>query len=166
MISLTLISVVLIFMFNILSDLKVEDRDATRGSQDAVERASYTRIIQNDFISHQLKEIRLCSPFPSGAEFCYMFFYKDGTIKNLEIYNKKDDNNSTYVVYDDEKWDIDSTTFNKSKATLCYSESGDYHVLKMNLPTNTSPNAIRKLDLELTYAADYKLTIASSLIKC
>ena len=57
MVSLALISIVLIFVFNILADLKSEDRESTRGPEDSIKRASYTRIIQNDFIMNQKARI-------------------------------------------------------------------------------------------------------------
>ena len=156
MVSLALISVVLIFMFNILSDLKVEDRESTRGSEDSVERASYTRIIQNDFINLGLKSINYCSA--STSLFCYAFTFDNGTTKNLEVYQN-------VIIYDDEKWTVDSTTFNKDKSSFCVQEKDNYQLIKIYIPTNLNPSISRKLDIELTYATDKKATVNASIPK-
>ena len=156
MVSLALISVVLIFMFNILSDLKVEDRESTRGSEDSVERASYTRIIQNDLINLGLKDVKYCGV--SGTIICYTFTFDSGSPKNLEVYDN-------YIIYDNEKWVLDSTTFNKAKSSFCVQESENYQLIRIIIPTNLNPSLSRKLDIEVTYAANKKATIASNITK-
>lgn len=156
MVSLALISVVLIFMFNILSDLKVEDRESTRGSEDSIERASYSRIIQNDFINLGLKSINYCGA--SGSLFCYEFTFNNGDIKHLEVYQN-------VIIYNDEKWTVDSTTFNRDKATFCVQEKNNYQLIKIYIPTNLNPSISRKLDLELTYVTDKKASVDAHIPK-
>jgi hypothetical protein len=174
MVSLALISVVLIFMFNILSDLKVEDRESTRGSEDSVERASYTRIIQNDFINLGLKSISYCSA--PDSLFCYSFVFNNNTTKTLEIYTKDD---KGVIIYDNEKWTLDSTTFNKDKAKFCYQESkqqdpihnsqgvdAKFQLIRIYIPTYLNPSTSRKLDLELTYTTENPVTITGISADC
>ena len=144
-------------MFNILSDLKVEDRESTRGSEDSIERASYSRIIQNDFINLGIKSISNCSA-PSSL-FCYSFLFNNNDTKTLEVY-------PNYIIYDDEKWTLDSTTFNESKSKFCVQEKENYQLIRIYIPTNLNPSTSRKLDLELTYATDKKATVSARQIGC
>lgn len=151
LVSLAMISIVLIFIFNILSDLKVEDRESTKGSRDSIERASYTRIIQNDFIINKLTNVNSC-----GTN-CYRFTFKTGSSKNLQV-------NSNEVIYGDEKWTLDSTTFNFGKRKVCNYRNRGNSMFLLIIPTNLNPNTSRKLDLELSYAASYDVVVQSSLL--
>ena len=154
MVSLALISIVLIFVFNILADLKSEDRESTRGAEDSIKRASYTRIIQNDFIMNQLSGVSNCGS--SSNTLCFKFSFKKSGEKQLKITENK-------VIYDNEQWTLESSKYNldKSKTKFCYFPTGgsNDHLLKIIIPTNLNPNLSRKLDIELTYASDYALTI-------
>ena len=158
--SLAMISVVLIFMFNILSDLKAEDRASTKGSKDSIERASYTRIIQNDFIKLHLAQIDKCS---SSALICLTFTFREydfapNTYKTLEVFDN-------YIVYDNERWEIESTKFVKSKANFCYrSEYGGGSYIKIVIPTKLNHATSKNLDLELTYATDGRFYVNTAVL--
>ena len=158
MVSLALISVVLIFIFNILADLKSEDRESTRGSRDSIKRASYTRIIQNDFIMLQLNKVAKCDM--SGSLFCFQFSFKKDSPKKLVVYKDK-------IVYADEQWTLESSEYSKENSKFCYerTDSGDSHnhLLKITIPTKLNPNMSRKLDVELTYSSDYVIQVEGIL---
>ncbi|MBR1416620.1 MAG: hypothetical protein IJ572_02245 [Bacilli bacterium] len=171
MVSVMLIAVVLVFIFNILVDLKAEKELSTKRSEDAIERASYTRIIQNDFINYGLKKISSCT---SGL-ICYDFEYNNDLKKRLVIFD-------TYVVYDDEKWVISTGTYKKNAAKFCYTNVFDnskittemkndstvknYHVLKLIVPVTKNISSNRKYDIELTNISESPVEISGITIKC
>ncbi|MBR1943861.1 MAG: prepilin-type N-terminal cleavage/methylation domain-containing protein [Alphaproteobacteria bacterium] len=159
MISIALISVVMIFVFNILSDLKDEDRESSKNSTDLLNKASYTRIIQNDFINLDLQKIQGCSD--ANSIVCYLFTYQTGTTKKFIVY-------SNYIVYGDEKWTLTSGNYTKQGSKFCYEQSDNsikpYHLLKIYVPTDLDVSSNKNYDVELTDVRDYYLTISNLTI--
>ena len=157
MISVMLISVILIFIFNILADLKAEDNLASKRSEDALARASYTRIIQNDFINNVLTGVNSCS----DGLICLNFTFKNNTQKQLKIYDK-------YIVYDNEKWSLTYGSYSKDNAEIEYRYSSTtssnpdlikYSYLKIIVPVIYNTLSNRKYDLELVYNSEGNLNI-------
>jgi hypothetical protein len=110
---------------------------------------------------NQLSGISNCGS--SSSTLCFEFLFKKpgARSKKLYIYENK-------VVYDDEQWTLESSKYNlrKENTSFCYfptSGSND-HLLKIIIPTNLNPNLSRKLDIELTYASDYALTISPNYL--
>ena len=95
MISVTMISLVMIFTFNILSDMKSENSQATRRSTDSINRATIIRIVQNDFIYKTLIKVEGC-PINSSILYCYKFTYSDNSTKMLKGIHETD---LDYIVY-------------------------------------------------------------------
>ena len=179
LVSVSLIAIVLIFVFNILADLKNEYSLASKRSEDAIARASYTRIIQNDFIAKELTDVTTCS---NGGNLllCMNFKYKDGTTKRLEVYK-------TYVVYDDEKWSLSVGEYTLNDAMICYKNISniidsnknslstekynelkqdiaagkvdEYHLLKIYLPASANASTNKKYNFELVHISPYKLNV-------
>ena len=157
-VSLALISVVLVFMFNMLSDLKAEDRLSTKGSRDSIERASYMRIIQNDIIKKNLYGVYDENCSSRNSFLCLKLDFRQELahpiIKELRVYKNK-------VVYDGETWELDSTEYDLNNATYCYKAASGTNraYIKINIPTKANPNTTRKLDFELTFSTDKTLEI-------
>ena len=161
MISVLLISIVLVFLFNILLDLKKEKDLTARSGEDSIKRSSYTRLVQNDFIQLGLSKITGCN----DGSICFVFHYNDASNKKFIVYDN-------YVVYDDEKWQLsDNNQYQIHETTFCYSEKGNNSFLKINVPVTQVVSSNKKLDVELTNASNHKiniesLTIPSEYIKC
>lgn len=165
MISVILISTVLIFVFNILADLKYEDALASKRSDDAISRASYTKIIQNDFIMNFLKKIEKCNE--PGSKLCIQFsFDKIDEPKKLIIYQKNNNQEHDYVVYGDEKWDLEYGNYEigDNQTIITYYDSNqisddiiNHSYLKIFIPVKYSTTSNRKYDIELVYLSDRPL---------
>lgn len=186
LVSVALISIVLIFVFNILADLKNEYSIASKRSEDAIARASYTRIIQNDFIAKELTDVSSCSK-SGDTILCLDFKYKDGSTKQLKV-------NKTSVIYDDEIWKlsigqyltegmricfkevnsiIDQSSLSAAKKTEIKTDSkvSPYHLLKIYVPTVTSSATNKKYNFEVVHISPYKLNFSvtgydSQVTKC
>ena len=167
MVSVMLISVILIFVFNILADLKNEDALSSKRSEDAIARASYTRIIQNDFIESTLIGV---SPCNEGI-LCLNFNYrKNNVTKKLIIFDK-------YIVYDDEKWQLSYGNYIKNEASITYkvatrdaallsdSDVVNSSYLKIFVPVTYNTTSNRKYDLELVYSNLEPLNIDCNNLK-
>ena len=167
MISVILISVILIFVFNILADLKSEDNLSSKRSEDALARASYTRIIQNDFIDSTLIGVSPCS---EGLICLNFSFRKNNATKKLVIFND-------YLVYADEKWKLSYGSYLKNQAKLTYrvatrdnamlsdSDVINYSYLKIYIPVTYNTISNRKYDLELVYSYTEPLSINCTTLK-
>ena len=165
MLSVILISIVLIFIFNILVDLKEENSLSSKRSSDSISRASYTRIIQNDFINLDLTGVSGCNE----GLVCFNFNYKRSQPKKLIVYND-------YIIYDNEKWSISTGHYVKEKSKFCYQNSLDnisdeailndelvknYHLMKIFVPASKNASSNRNFDLELTHVSEEPLTISN-----
>ena len=173
MVSVILISIVLVFIFNILADLKYEDSIASSRSADAISRASYTRIIQNDFIINKLREISDCGT--DDSHICIRFTYDKEFVNNSSTYNHKDlyiYNN--YIIYDNEKWSLSygNYIFNSNKPLINYyytprpanasNDFVEYSYLNIYVPVKYNTVSYRKYDFELIYSYDKPLTITGT----
>jgi len=183
LVSVALISIVLIFVFNILADLKNEYSLASKRSEDAIKRASYTRIIQNDFIAKELVEVSSC-PSTSDILLCLNFKYKDGSTKLLNI-------NKQSVVYDNEIWKLSTGEYKIEDAMICYKKIDDiinlsslsetkksdvilnsdkYHLLKIIVPATSAASSNKKYNFEIIHISPYNLDVSidgyNSIVKC
>ena len=57
-VSLALISIVMVFIFNLLIDLKAEDSLSSKRSTDALNRSTIIRLIQNDFLDKTINWLK------------------------------------------------------------------------------------------------------------
>ena len=160
MISILLISIIMVFLFNILVNIKEEYNLSTKRSGDTINRASYTRIIQNDLINLKLIGISNCS----NGKLCIVFKFSDNIQKDLIINDKS-------IVYDNEIWelssgqyDIDKSTFNYLVATTDPSELSqpnviNYYMLKIIVPVQNDVFSNKKFDFEITSVGKNYLNI-------
>ena len=160
LVSVVLISVVMIFMFNILVDLKAENDLASKRSTDSINRASFTRIIQNDFITYGLKGVSTCS----GGILCLNFTLDNNQTKRFIV-------EAQSVIYDGEKWQISSGNYIRNNIKLLYKvgttntsllakpDVVNYHLLKIVIPSVQNTNSNRKFDIEITHVGNKALQL-------
>ena len=154
MISVLLISFIMVFLFNILINMKEEYNLTAKKSEDSLNRSSYTRIIQNDLIENQVVGVTKCNT----GNICLTLKLKNsaGTTvnKTLSIYEKS-------IVYDGELWELVGGKYDISNAVFNYSVAEtdpnklsqpnvvNYHLLKFIVPVKHDVFSNRKLDFEL-----------------
>ena len=103
MISISLVSIVMVFTLNLLNDIRAEEALGTNKTADLTNRTIITRIVQDDFYQKGIAQIgyqvdpsapgRYCSlargVFSSGYNFyirkCVVIFYKDNSCGLLAV---------------------------------------------------------------------------------
>lgn len=169
LISILLMSFIMVFLFNILISMKEEYNLSFSRSQESINRATYTRLIQNDLINIGLKKINVLN---DGNEdrFCIEFELSDNTKKKLIVENVVDNDKKVgRIIYDDEGWTMEDGTYVISNITFTYiepkyekyHESGDnkyindpdadYYVLKIIIPSSHDIDSEKKLDVEISH---------------
>lgn len=159
LVSIILITIVIVFIFSMLMDLRNEDFIASNKNEDSLNRSSIIHLIENDFINKGLTKIKnnKCS---DNDCIKLTFTYSDGVSKELEVRNN-------YVAYDNEIWIISevdgmsTTTYDFSKATWCYKAKEDTYVttnksqllFTLSIPTKHSMEEKRKVGLDISYSA-------------
>ena len=152
MVSIALISFVMIFIFGILADMKNEDELASKRNQDSINRATFTRLIQNDFISGLVGVSRT-------SKCTYEFTFSNGNVKTLKV-------ESNYVVYDGEKWQLSQGAYELDKETIIYEcrknadNTSNFHVLKILIPSTKNVASNRVYDIELVHSSIGTLTLS------
>lgn len=158
LVSLVLISIVMIFVVNLLSDLKNEGILSNKRNADSLTRASLINVIQGDLINNEnylTTFIKNCDQgFESNLNIntCYQFKFKDETVKNLYI-------NQNFIAYGPsgamEKWDLNYGTYDVQNITVSYvgqsSKKNVPSLLTIHIPVNgVDSTAKNKFDIELT----------------
>ncbi len=149
LVSVALIALVMVFLFNILANLKTEDSLNSGRNNDSLNRATITRIVQNDLIQNKLSSIKKCSS--SVGSVC------------LELNGKKLIVAETYIVYDNEKWDMESIKFDTTNYKLCKKEEKRddthlYNLFTITFPFKNSDNSKRNYDFEISYVGNNIIT--------
>lgn len=163
LVSLVLISIVMIFIVNLLSDLKNEGILSTRRNEDSLTRASLISVIEADLISsdnYLVKFKKECNQKDrTTSKRCYQFTFKNHTVKTLYV-------TSTYIAYGEytlsnnnaskmEKWNIGYGTYDVSKIAVNCVVSPDGNksptLLTIHIPVNgVDATAKNKFDIDLT----------------
>ena len=153
-VSIALISIILIFIFNLLSSLKNEDYLSNARIQDSLKRTEIIHIIQNDFIYKGLSkaEVDKC-----GNNICATFTFNDDTEKNLEVKENE-------LIYDDEIWIMNGKLL-LNEVTYCYllNDNG-YNLFKLIIPEEHDASSYRKLTIDLIYFSNKELELPYSSI--
>ena len=152
--SLVLVSIVLIFIMSLLSDLKREDSLNSSRSADLLTRSNIISLIENDIINKGVSSISESNK--NGSYINIKIDFNDNTTKNLIVY-------SNYLVYGApnklEKWDFKSIKFlnpSSNKYKYCYKKSDKssvdgkyYYMLNLNIPVDSDIYAKRKYDFDI-----------------
>ena len=170
LLSVLLISFVMVFLFNILINLKEEYNLISVRNEDYLSRASFVRIIQNDLINNENSTISKCSD-GNNSKFCITLNDKKLVVENV--------NGKGKVTYDNEVWNLTNGKYNLQDIIFTYYEpkydiyrgKGDvrflndaesnYHLLKIIIPVTVDISSNRKLDIEISHISANKMIKAS-----
>ncbi len=157
--ALIILSIVMIFLFNILSDLRYEDYLSLSRNEDSINRANLINIIENDFISKDLYRVSSCE---DGNNICLLLDFKKSNQKKLIVAE-------TYVAYGSEnaleKWDLQNGKYDLQSFSYCLKTSSydenlsdltnmqysEYFFLRIKVPVIDIIDNGRKADLDLIY---------------
>ena len=142
MVSVALVSIVLVFMFNLLGDIKRESSISNDNIDDIIDRSTITRIIQNEWIEKKLTRVATCNE--TGTIMCYAFTFKDNSTKRLLVKEKE-------IEYDNERWILEDGEYNADGATYCSykKDTGKNYLLKIVIPVIDHKEDNRIHDIEL-----------------
>lgn len=160
LVSLVLISIVMIFVVNLLSDLKNEDILSSKRNEDTLTRASVINVIQGDLInSDNYLETFIKKSTDSGYTTCSAFkFYNkssnthNGITKYLCVHD-------TFIAYGTagklEKWDLSYGSYDLSNITYKYvsrvNGNDSPTLLAIHIPVlGIDSSAKNKYSIELT----------------
>lgn len=171
LISVVLIATIMVFMFNLLVDLKNEESLSTRKSTDTLNRSSIIHLIQNDMISKGVSAVAFCNNTSDSCDSNHLYFtftYKDNTIKTLKIF-------TDYLVYDNEIWELSNGKYLLTDITYCYKNdaksdntseavTSPYYFLNINIPVSHDASSKRKYDIDIIdIKSDSSVSIPSSI---
>jgi len=130
-ISVGLISVVMLFLFNLLIDIQYEDAHTSYAKENQINRASIIKTIQQDFIDYSLQDITMTGDDSSKT---FTFTFSNTSSKNLVV-------NRSTISYGGEVWNIetkDEAYFDISKIVLKKfpNYSSDVCTLRYNIDSN------------------------------
>ena len=154
MVSIALIALVLVFMFNLLGDIKRESALSNEDISDALNRSTITRLIQNDFIENNLIKVEACNE----EVLCYDFTFQNNNSKRLIVRENE-------IEYDNERWVLDSGTYTKDGSIYCISNVGTNYYLRILIPVINHMEDKRIHDIEIM-RVDKKEIIAEGSNAC
>lgn len=163
-ISIALISIVVMFLFNLLTDVKASNNNTDFNRKNQQKRAIIIKTIQEDLTNRKLIGIlnRHPNELSSNTTVNITFQFQDGETF-LKIVN---DGENQYMIYDNasgrEKWNLEkqsqlthfNTTCIKYTNSLFSSDldQGEYFYIKINIPIIVNKNKANNIDdLELFY---------------
>lgn len=169
LISVTLIAFIMVFLFNILVNMKQEYNLISKRSEDSINRAVYTRIIQNYLeTSENLKMTILNSS--NNNKISIKFTSSNNVEKYLNIENVDIDGKKVgRVTFGQEGWYLSEGVYDIKDVKFTYIEQkyltasekrdddflnlpdGDYHLLKIIIPVSYDILSSRKLDFEISH---------------
>ncbi len=158
MVSIALISVIVLFIFSILIDLKREYNGIEKRGNDSLTRATAIRIVENDIIEKKLKKITY-----DQNNYTFTLYFNDDSSNKLEIGDK-------YIAYGNEfkeVWNFENGEFDRDNIEL-YSQGSNitkFYLLRIYVPFIYSNNSNRDLDFEITYNSDKEIENADDICK-
>lgn len=152
LLSVALISLVIVFVFNILIDLRQEETFSKYKSSDQLNRSIITKTIQDDLIAKGgLTDILSCNR--NGLISCVELHYADHNVGFIKV--AKD-----YISYEStdsglEKWSLEAGEYS-SIFSYCYNESNDHkkYMMRLYYPVNLKGNPLENrmnFDIEILY---------------
>lgn len=148
MISVALISIVMVFIFNILIDLRQEETLSGYKSSDQINRSVITKTIQDDLLNRRI--INIAKSGVCSSLICLDLYYRDGTVGHIKV-------EDTYFYYgigsDIEKWELKTGKYSSDFA-YCYLEKGENFYMQLLFPVDLSSTALESkmlFDVELLF---------------
>lgn len=170
--AVALISLVMIFVFNILVDLRQEETFSSYKSSDQINRSIITKRIQDDILNRRLERIE------NGNGTCYNndtfcnkvnLIYKDGTIGKISVeehYFSYQFCNTVSNCESVERWNLSSASYKKDfiycfnyGANIPNGSNGNYYV-ELIFPVNLTDNVLESqiiFDIEVLYVSNSNL---------
>ena len=150
-VSILLIAMVMILIFQMLMNLRNEDYISTSKSEDSLVRTEIIHLVENDFINKELKKISQVS-CASGGIFCLKFDFYDGTSKRLDFQNNA-------AIYGDEIWYVSKVNntyiakYDVANVKFCYhaNTSAKYYYFSMTIPLTHDASLKRKNSIDISY---------------
>lgn len=156
-VSVALVAVVMVFLFNLLVDVQYTSRNGTFASENQLNRASIVRTIMDDFSKNVLVGLTDSSTY---NELKLTFRFQNGSSKVLTVQDRS-------VLYGDERWTMKArnnrTTYQKKcvyyhfeNATCCTNagcssqDCSKYFYVHIRIPVvigETAGNSIDDIDL-------------------
>ncbi len=163
-ISIALISIVVMFLFNLLTDVKASNNNTDFNRKNQQKRAIIIKTIQEDLTNRKLVGIlnRHANELSSETIVNITFQFQDGNTF-LKIVNEGE---NQYLIYENgsgsEKWNLEKQSQTTHFNTTCvkYTNSlfnsdldqGEYFYIKINIPIVVNKNKVNNIDdLELFY---------------
>ncbi len=163
-ISIALISIVVMFLFNLLTDVKASNNNTDFNRKNQQKRAIIIKTIQEDLTNRKLVGIlnRHANELSSKTIVNITFQFQDGNTF-LKIVNEGE---NQYLIYENgsgsEKWNLEKQSQTTHFNTTCvkYTNSlfnsdldqGEYFYIKINIPIVVNKNKVNNIDdLELFY---------------
>lgn len=113
-ISITLLSIVLVFMMKVLISLKNKEDANGINTKLLVNQTIISKTLNNDNIKNDIKNIQYCE---ADKKDCVLIEFAIGTSKKLQLLNNA--NNCYYTIsYSDNNFDINSDSIYEFKRTL------------------------------------------------
>ncbi len=160
-ISIALISIVVMFLFNLLTDVKASNNNTDFNRKNQQKRAIIIKTIQADLTNRKLIGISASNPNNDQQHVSITFQFQDGAT-DLEIVNGE----NPYITYVNasgkEKWFLEkqtnATRFNTTCITYTDSindsqlENSEYFYIKLSIPIVVNKNKANNIDdIELFY---------------
>jgi len=145
-ISVALVAVVMMFLFNLLVDVQYNSRNGNYASDNQLNRASIVRAIMDDFTTKGLVGVTDSS---NSNYLILTFSYQDGSSEVLSVGNRT-------LFYKDERWSLKSRNDRTNYQTRCVpyqfenDENSDYFYVHIRIPVvidRALDNTIDDIDL-------------------
>ena len=161
LVSLVLISIVMIFIVNLLSDLKNEGILSNKRNEDSLTRASLINVIEADLINtnpYLVSFIKNCDQVSNkNTKTCYQFVFQN--TQNNSTQSKYLYINSNFIAYGPtnsmERWELNYGIYDVDNISISYiggkSSSNAPSVLAIHIPViGIDASAKNKFDIEST----------------
>lgn len=149
-ISVALVSLIMVFLFKLLVDVKYIDENRTYADLNQINKATIIKEIQNDFMDKTLQSLQDVS---TSTKASIRFTFTDGTVKILDVLEDT-------IAYGDSTWKIKgrnkSTKYVKSClpffVTMGSSINSDYYSIRLVIPVTVGSTTSDFLDdIEISY---------------
>lgn len=162
MVSVVLISIVMVFIFNLLLDLRQEENISSDKSEDQINRSIITKTIQDDFLDREIRAVNNCNANDNNYIACLRFTFFDNTYGIIKVdknyfyyeHSEKPDGDGSSL----QRWKLNSTTYSEDYF-YCYQENGDLYYLQFVFPVNQTISVLDSkmvFDIELLFMGEKK----------
>ncbi len=160
LVSIILLSIIMIFVFSLLIDVRQEELRSNFSSKDVINRSIIIRDIQKDFIEKGISNVTLTETSTTQT---FEFTFLDSTDKTLIV-------TADSVKYGNELWKISSAKYDLDKTCYLNESKGDKDITTIQIGPDLTNRSIYDnvlLDIELFHVSSVNLPdTLGSLPKC